>query len=89
MCFDKKKIEEYKFWKKYFLKINFQRSIKKIRYSKYNTFSRKEVGIKLGYNVPKPLIPISKKKCLRGVLRAYPTRNNLFIFREKLLKNLN
>ena len=43
----------------------------------------------LGYNLPKPLIPISKKMMFERSLESLPSnKNNLFIFKKKtFLKN--
>ena len=81
-----KKIEEYKFWKKYFT----------VNYKKKDTLNKQRIqniipsageGSRhkhLGYNLPKPLIPISKKMMFERSLESLPNyKDNLFIFKKK------
>ena len=58
-----KKIEEYKFWKKYFT-LNYKKIDKLNKQEIQNIIPSAGEGSRhkhLGYNLPKPLIPISKK----------------------------
>lgn len=83
---DEKKMEEYIFWKKYFL-------INKNNKDNLNTLNIQNIipsagegsrHKKLGYRVPKPLIPISGKLMYERSLESLPNpKNNLFIFRKK------
>ena len=85
MCFDNdNKIEEYKFWKKYFLKNKSSKDqLKKLDIQ--NIIPSAGEGSrhkKLGYSVPKPLIPIARKKMFERSIESLPNpSNNLFIFR--------
>jgi len=92
ICFeDKKKIDEYKFWKKYFLfnhslrdnlnKLNIQNIIPSAGEGNRHKH--------LGYNLPKPLIPISNKRMFERSLESLPNKtNNLFIFKKNtFIKN--
>ena len=90
MCFDNdNKIEEYKFWKKYFLKNKSSKDqLKKLDIQ--NIIPSAGEGSrhkKLGYSVPKPLIPIARKKMFERSIESLPNpSNNLFIFRDKTFK---
>jgi NDP-sugar pyrophosphorylase family protein len=82
---DKKKIKEYNFWKKYFTvnhKLRDNLKLKDIQ----NIIPSAGEGSRhkhLGYNVPKPLIPISKKMMFERSHESLPNNdNNLFIFNE-------
>ncbi len=88
---DDKKIKEYNFWKKYFV-INKKKidNLKKIKIQ--NIIPSAGEGSRhkhLGYNLPKPLIPISNKMMFERSLESLPNKdNNLFIFKKKtFLKN--
>ncbi len=90
ICFENsKKIEEYNFWKNYFL-FNYKSKdiLKKIDIQ--NIIPSAGEGSRhkhLGYNVPKPLIPVSSKKMFERSLESLPNKkNNLFIFRKPTFK---
>jgi len=90
LCFeDQKKVGEYLFWKKYFKEnINKIDNLKRIDIQNIipsaGEGSRHE---KLGYNLPKPLIPVSKKTMYERSLESLPnSENNLFIFRRNTFK---
>jgi NDP-sugar pyrophosphorylase family protein len=93
VCFaDKKKIDEYKFWKKYF-KINHKVRDKLNTYDIQNIIPSAGEGSRhkhLGYNLPKPLIPISNKRMFERSLESLPNKkNNLFIFKKNTFINNN
>ena len=88
---DNKKIEEYKFWKKYFT-INYKKTDKLRKQEIQNIIPSAGEGSRhkhLGYNLPKPLIPISNKMMFERSLESLPNKNNnLFIFKKNtFLKN--
>ena len=89
-CFENlKKIEEYKFWKNYFL-INYKSIDKLKKIDIQNIIPSAGEGSRhkhLGYKVPKPLIPVSSKKMFERSLESLPnSKNNLFIFRKPTFK---
>tara|TARA_B110000444_G_scaffold258445_1_gene299424 strand:+ start:5617 stop:7107 length:1491 start_codon:yes stop_codon:yes gene_type:complete len=92
VCFeDDKKIEEYKFWKKYFT-LNYKKVDKLNKQKIQNIIPSAGEGSRhkhLGYNLPKPLIPISKKMMFERSLESLPyNKDNLFIFKKNtFLKN--
>ena len=91
ICFEnKKKIKEYIFWKKYFKNNAFSKDkLKKIDIQ--NIIPSAGEGSRhrhLGFNLPKPLIPISGKTMFEKSLESLPNKNNnLFIFRKKTFFN--
>ena len=91
-CFENtKKIQEYKFWKNYFLD-NFKLTDNLKKEDIQNIIPSAGEGSRhkhLGYNVPKPLIPVSNKNMFERSLESLPNKdNNLFIFRKKtFIKN--
>ena len=91
-CFENtKKIQEYKFWKNYFLD-NFKLTDNLKKEDIQNIIPSAGEGSRhkhLGYNVPKPLIPVSNKNMFEKSLESLPNKdNNLFIFRKKtFIKN--
>ena len=90
LCFENyKKIEEYKFWKNYFL-FNYKLNDKLKKIDIQNIIPSAGEGSRhkhLGYHVPKPLIPVSSKKMFERSLESLPNQNNnLFIFRKPTFK---
>ena len=92
ICFeDKQKIDEYKFWKKYFT-LNYKIIDRLNTYDIQNIIPSAGEGSRhkhLGYNLPKPLIPISNKRMFERSLESLPNKkNNLFIFKKNtFIKN--
>lgn len=92
VCFeDKSKIDEYKFWKKYF-SVNYKFRDSLNTYDIQNIIPSAGEGSRhkhLGYNLPKPLIPISNKRMFERSLESLPNKkNNLFIFKKNtFIKN--
>ena len=87
VCFeDSKKLIEYNFWKKYFI-FNHSLHDKLNKVNIQNIIPSAGEGSRhkhLGYNLPKPMIPISKKKMFERSIESLPNKkNNLFIFRKK------
>ena len=88
---DKKKIDEYKFWKKYFT-VNHNLRDDLNDFDIQNIIPSAGEGSRhkhLGYNLPKPLIPISNKRMFERSLESLPNKkNNLFIFKKNtFIKN--
>ena len=92
VCFENnKKVKEYKFWKNYFLN-NFKLNDNLKKKDIQNIIPSAGEGSRhrhLGYNLPKPLIPISNKMMFERSLESLPNKNNnLFIFKKNtFLKN--
>ena len=87
ICFENDmKIKEYLFWKKYFTE-NYNKKDNLKRIDIQNIIPSAGEGSrhkKLGYNFPKPLIPVSGKKMYERSIESLPNcKNNLFIFRRK------
>lgn len=83
---DKKDFEEYKFWKNYYLK-NFYLKDSKNDFNIQTIIPSAGSGTrhkKLGYNLPKPLIPISGKKMYERSYESLPEGKIHLIFHKKI-----
>ena len=90
VCFETdSKLKEYEFWNNYF-KINFKIKDKLKTLKIQNIIPAAGEGSRhkhLGYNLPKPLIPVSNKTMFEQSLSALPNPNRLLaIFRENTFK---
>ena len=87
-----KKLEEYFFWLKFFKNKFFSKDTLKTK-KILNIIPAAGEGSrhkKLGYNMPKPLIPISGKTMFENSIDRLPNKKeNFFIFRKKTFNKYN
>ena len=89
---DEKKIQEFFFWQKFFRE-NIKKRDKLNSKNIFNIIPSAGEGSrhkKLGYNKPKPLIPIGERTMFEKSLDKLPNKNNnLFIFRKHIFNKFN